>query len=138
MAMEATPVSSSFMDQIRTFWSSLDLKVISERIGGSSAQAVEAVIYFGISFFFGFLFKRFFRFIFISLVLTGLMVFALSYNNFISIDWVAMKAFIGFTPDVDFTTIVRLFGSQLIDWVRENVVVAVASAVGFLLGYILG
>lgn len=138
MAAEPIAVNTTLMDHIKNFWNTFDLKALSEKIGGSSAQAVEAVIYFGISFGIGFLFKKFFRVIFISLIVTGLLVFILSYNNMLTIDWNAIKAFGGFTPEADFHVIVKSLGGQLVDWIKVNVIAAVAAAVGFLLGYMLG
>lgn len=138
MAVETATTTSSCMDYIKGFWNAFDLKALSSRIGGSSAQAVEAVVYFGVSFLIGFLFKKYFKIIFISLVVAGLLVFVLHHNNMLTIDWAAIKACGGFGPEADMHTIVKSFGMQLVDWIKENVLVAIASAVGFLLGYTLG
>lgn len=137
MATEVV-VSTSFMDKIRGFWNSFDIKELSSKIGGSSAQAVEAVLYFGLSFVIGFFFKKYFKILFISLVVAGFLVFALHYNNMLTIDWTAIKAFGGFGPEADIHIIVKSLGMQLVDWVKNNVLAAVAAAIGFLLGYMLG
>lgn len=129
---------ASFMDQIKSFWNSFDLKAVSEKIGGSSAQAVEAIIFFGLSFAAGLVFKKYLKIIFVSSIIAALLVFALHYNNMVTIDWSALKGLFGFTPEVEVQTIAKTIGMNLIDWVKLNVLATVTVVIGFLLGYRLG
>ncbi len=129
---------ASFMDQIKNFWNSFDLKAISAKIGGSSAQAVEAIIFFGLSFAAGLVFKKYLKIIFISSIIAALLVFALHYNNMVTIDWSALKGLFGFTPEVEVQTIAKTMGMNLIEWVKLNILPTVTIVIGFLLGYRLG
>ncbi len=136
--MAAESHVTSFMDQIKDFWNSFDLKTMSAKIGGSSAQAVEAIIFFALSFAAGLVFKKYLKIIFISSVIAALLVAALHYNSMVTIDWSALKGFFGFTPEVDVQTIAKIMALNLIDWVKLNILATVTVVIGFLLGYRLG
>lgn len=133
-------VSSTFntaFESLRKFWLQFDLKKWAESIGGSSAQAIQAAVYFSLSFAIGFLFKKYFRFLFVCLVVSGFIVLLLHYNKLVVIDMKAIKAMVGLSggaPSGDMNAIVNRF----FDWVRDNMLFFISSMVGFVIGYKLG
>lgn len=125
---------SSALESVKNFWQNLDLKKWAENIGGSSAEAIEAAIYFGFSFAVGFLFKKYFKFLFASLIVSLILIKVLEYNAFISIDWSAIKTALGVSGSADFNSVVNHF----FDWIKNHLLLFIATSVGFLVGYKLG
>lgn len=121
-------------DSAKKFWYELDIKKWSENIGGSSAEAVEAALYFVLSFASGYLFKKYFKIVFISLVVTLFVIKALEYGHFLTLDWAAIKAFVGIDGTSDFNTLVN----RCFDWIKDHLLLFIASVIGFLVGYKLG
>lgn len=106
-----------------------------QRIGLSLFDAVNVALCFGIMFAAGFLLKRYFQFILGCTVVIGVLAFFLQSNNIISIDWKAFHLFLGFDP---ITSDFKAFFEISIDWVKTNIVVAIAAIAGFLIGYKVG
>ena len=119
---------------MKKFWNDFDIKKWSEQIGGSSAEAVEAALYFCLSFSIGFLFKKYFRFVFTCLIITLFTIKLLEYNQFLVIDWTAIKLFFGVTEAFDFNVMINTFFA----WIKTHLLLFIASTVGFLVGYKLG
>lgn len=132
--MSVAQYANSAIDSVKKFWTDLDIKSWAERIGGSSAEAVEAAIYFGLSFGAGFLFKKYFKLLFICLVVALFMIKSMEYAKFLVIDWTAVKSFFGITGGSDFNTLTN----RCFDWIKEHLLLFIASTIGFLVGYKLG
>ena len=122
------------VDWIKTFWDKIDIKGWAEDIGGGSAEAVEAAIYFGSGFAIGFLFKKYFKFILGTLVIAIILIKVLEYNMVLEIDWEGLNVFMGFDSAADFNTILN----DIFSWIKDNFIVFISSVVGFLIGYKLG
>ncbi len=122
------------LDSVKKFWQEMDIKTWSEQIGGSSAEAVEAAIYFCLSFGVGFLFKKYFKILFICLFISLLMIKTMEYAKFLIIDWVAIKSFFGISGAGDFNAVLNHY----FDWIKAHLLLFVAATVGFLIGYKLG
>ena len=118
----------------KKWWDSLDIKKWSEQIGGSSAEAVEAAIYFCLAFGIGFLLKKYFKLLIACTVVTIFVVLAMEYLKFIAIDWQALKAAAGITPGMSINMVITNF----FDWIKAHILLFVASVVGVLIGYKLG
>ena len=121
----------AWFDVAKKWWSDFSIKSWSERVGGSSAEAIEAGIYFLISFIVGFLFKRYSNYILFSILVTVLVLLGLEYSKFITIDWIALKKIVGMSADGD----AKSFFDQSVEFVKNHLLVTVASTVGFLIGY---
>ena len=135
-AAQAAPASgaSGVLETVKHFFTSFDLKQWAEKIGGSSAEAIEAAVYFGLCFAIGFLFKKHFKVIFMCLAVSAFVVLGLDYLKMIMIDWPAIKASLGISAGMNFNAIVTGF----FDWVKEHLLLFIASVVGFFVGYKLG
>ena len=125
---------TSLIENVKKFWTELDLKKWSESVGGSSSEAVQAAVYFSLSLAVGFLFKKYFRILFACLIITAFMLKACESANFITIDWIAIKTYFGVTPATDFTAVTNAWFA----WIRSNLLIFVSSVVGFMVGYKLG
>ncbi len=136
--MSITSNVNSAVDSLKVFWQQFDLKQWAEGIGGSSAQAVQAAVYFGLSFAIGFLFKKYFRFLFMSLVITTFVIFLLHYNKLVIVDIKAIKALVGMGDGVVGGGDMNAFINRFFDWVRDNMLFFISSVVGFFVGYRLG
>ena len=99
---------SVWWEKVKEFWTMFDLKKWSEQIGGSSSEAIEAAVYFCLSFGIGFLFKKYFKFLFFSLICAVIMIKVLEYNHFLTIDWTAIKDFLGIGGSVDATNLLTV------------------------------
>jgi len=125
---------SSVITTIKNAWNNLDLKQLSEKIGGNSSEAVQAALYFGIAFAAGFFFKKYFKFLFACLVVSLVLIKAFEYNNLLAIDWAGFKNFVGMTKGMG----INAFISAQLAWIKAHVLLFVAAVVGFLIGYRLG
>jgi uncharacterized membrane protein (Fun14 family) len=125
---------SSFLESVKKFWNEVDLKKWSEDIGGSSSEAVEAAMYFGLCFCTGFLFKKYCKIVITCLVFSVILIKVMEYNHLIGIDWNAMSAMFGLESATDFNSLLNLF----FDWIKNHLLLFIASSVGFLVGYKLG
>jgi hypothetical protein len=125
---------SGALESTKKFWHDLDIKKWSEQIGGSSAEAIEAAVYFCLSFAVGFLFKKYFKFIFICLIVSLFIIKGMEYSNFLVVNWDAIKTFFGMTGPTDFNAVVDHF----FDWIKNHLLLFIAATVGFLVGYKLG
>lgn len=132
--MATSEYVTSTLESIKHFWNDLDIKKWSEQIGGSSAEAIEASFYFGLAFAIGFLFKKYFRFLIVCILFSLVMVKAMEYGKFITIDWQTIKTFFGVTGQTDPNGIINHY----FDWIKDHLLLFVAATVGFLVGYKLG
>lgn len=123
-------------DKVKTFWSEFDIKEWSQNVGGSYSEAIQAAIYFSVSFAVGFILKRHFKFIFGCLIVSFLLIKGMEYYKLLEIDWVAVKDLFGITPDK--TDIISPIMNVSVNWIKANLVAAISILVGFLIGYKLG
>jgi hypothetical protein len=126
--------AQTFLEHVRRLWNEFDLKEWSERIGGSSAEAIQAVVYFVVSFACGFILKKYFKFIFTCLLTSFLLIMLMHFVHFVMIDWIAIKAFFGITGQTDFNALVN----HQIDWIKDHILISIATLIGFIVGYKLG
>jgi uncharacterized membrane protein (Fun14 family) len=112
---------------IKDWWSGLG---ITEWFT-SSTDAVTVAVSFVSSFAVGFLFKKYLKFIFLCLVVSVLLIKGLEYYKILDVDWQALNTFLGLEPTETFSGIT----SKAFAWVKTHVIVSIASAVGFLIGY---
>lgn len=125
---------SSIMASIKDAWNNLDLKKLSEKIGGNSSEAVQAALYFGIAFAAGFFFKKYFKFLFACLLVSLVTIKIFEFNSWLTIDWSGIKNFIGMTQGVSINALI----STHVAWIRAHVLLFISAVVGFLIGYRLG
>jgi uncharacterized membrane protein (Fun14 family) len=118
----------------KKIFSDFDLKKWAEQIGGSSAEAIEAAVYFGLSLSIGFLVKKYFKVIFICLVISLFVVLGLDYLKLIAIDWPAIKNSLGISASTDLNALITSF----FDWIKAHLLLFISSVVGFFIGYKLG
>lgn len=132
--MALSDTFSNGVNWVKDSWSNFNLREISHKIGGTSAEAVQAAIYFGLSFSVGFLFKKYFKFVFGCLLASIVVIKVMEYNQLLNIDWEGIKLFLGLEQGADFNVLVN----NIFDWIKRNILLFVASTVGFLVGYKLG
>lgn len=127
---------SSVIEIAKNFWQNFDIQKWAETVGGSSAEAVVAAAYFFLSFGTGFIFKRYFKYLFICLIFTVFVIKAMEYKEFMIIDWDSVEQWLGWNQGQPFSlgTVSDLFFA----WLKDHLLVAIASFVGFLIGYKLG
>ena len=126
--------ANSFLETTKKHWQELDLKKWTQDLGGSSSEAVQAAVYFGLSLAIGYLFKKYFKFIFVCLFVSVFIIKAMEFGHLLTIDWVAIKTMLGLSSSSDFNSTLNLF----FIWIRKNLLLFIASVVGFLVGYKLG
>lgn len=132
--MSFTDSINSVFDAIKTNWQKVDLKKWSHDIGGSSAEAVHAALYFVLAFGSGFLLKKYFRYLVSGLIIAVIAIKVLEYNKVLSIDWAAVKALTGVGSTADLNVVANNF----VAWIKNNIFLFGATVIGLLLGYKLG
>ena len=132
--MDVAGTFGSIIDRLKELWEKINIKEWAEKIGGTSSDAIQAAIYFGVGFAVGFLFKKYFKFLFFSLSIAVILILVLQYNKVLDIDWEALNILLGFEPTADVGSIMN----SMFDWIKANLLIFVSSAVGFLIGYKLG
>ncbi|MCB9493225.1 MAG: FUN14 domain-containing protein [Epsilonproteobacteria bacterium] len=134
-APETTPnQTTTFIDQIKNFFQDFDLKQWAQDMGGSSAQAIEAAFYFGLSFATGFLFKKYFKSIFICLIVSIFLIKGMEYSGLLTVDWTALQANLGITSADNVNAMIN----NAFEWIKNNLLLFCSASIGFLLGYKLG
>lgn len=126
------------MDKVKGFWNDFDLQKWSHKIGGTptAAEAIQAGIYFCISFGIGYFLKKYFKTIILSLLISAIIIKGMEYYKLLEIDWNVVKNLLGVTPDKKDPLTLLL--QNLVEWIKNNVIIAIASFVGFILGYRIG
>lgn len=100
----------------------------------STSKMLELLAYFGVGFFVGFLLKKYFKYIFIAILILALSLFVLQNINVVSIDWMKIRQITGVSPE---DTIGSLFQVYL-EWVKQNILIISTGFVGLLIGYKIG
>ena len=118
------------LDNVREFFSSFDLDAKLESMGITYSVPVQAALCFGFGFAVGFLFKKSFKILLVSLIVTCLIIMFLESYGVLTMDWPALKALTGFAPEATVQSMVM----SAFDWIRENILVFGAGLIGFLLG----
>ncbi len=121
----------SLIDKIKLWWADFNLQTLSEKIGGSSAEAIQAAIYFGVAFVSGFLFKKYAKFLLILLVVIVASIKILEYNDLITLHWETFHSVTGIATPLDYNALMK----SSFAWVKQNILLTVAAALGFLVGY---
>ena len=131
MAEKAVP--QGLIDSVK---GKVDWTGLKSKLDFTQAQMVEMATYFGIGFFSGFLFKKYAKYLIVSIIV---LVAALNYFNaseFLTINWNNVYSFLS----ID--TSIGDFGGHLYNivssWVKNNVAVSVSLSIGFLVGYKVG
>lgn len=135
--MELTKTLQTFFDSVKNMWLQFDLKAWANNLGGSSSQAILAAVYFGLSFAIGYLFKKYFKFLFMSLIVAGFVIVLAHYNGLITINMGAIKNLFGIGTKVTGGD-VNILINRFFDWVRDNLLYFISCVVGFFVGYKLG
>jgi uncharacterized membrane protein (Fun14 family) len=134
MMVQVQEMTKTFIDRIKEFFANFDLGSWLESIGIPYTLPVQAALCFGTGFAIGFLFKKFFKTFFFGFILAILLIKFLEYQNVLIIDWQAVYSMFGIAPGADTQAVIQgLFG-----WIKENIVVFLATLIGFLLGCKLG
>lgn len=120
-----------FFESARKFWQEFDLKKWADGVGGSSAEAVMATVYFLLSFAVGFLCRKYFKYVFICVLFTFFTIKGLEYVKIIYVDWRAIRYVTGMVTGGN------LF-ETIFSWIRMHLLLFVATVIGFLVGYKLG
>ena len=128
--MDINKAFTTFIEWLKEIWHKINIKEWSENVGGSSAQAVQAAIYFGIFFALGFLLKKYLKFILISFIFSLVWLVILQYNNVIAFNRQAFNVMLGFDPSAD----AGLIMNSTLGWIKSNVIIVLASVIGFLIG----
>lgn len=121
----------SGVDNVKHWWNDFSLQSLSERIGGSSAEAVQAALFFGIAFVSGFLFRKYATLLVIVFIALVISIKTLEYNELITLHWDNFYTLTGLEAPVEFNTLMKISFA----WVKQNILLTVAASLGFLVGY---
>ncbi|KKP35664.1 MAG: hypothetical protein UR26_C0003G0137 [candidate division TM6 bacterium GW2011_GWF2_32_72] len=115
---------------------SLSWEQLEAKYGITQARLIEFASYFGIGFFAGFLFKKYFLQVLFYVLLITAVLFGLYYFDLITIDWTKVKALLGIKEvSVEATSTVA---NKYFEWAKANIVLIISAFLGFILGFKLG
>ncbi|OGB83935.1 hypothetical protein A3F66_02215 [candidate division TM6 bacterium RIFCSPHIGHO2_12_FULL_32_22] len=100
----------------------------------NSKKVIEILTFFAIGFSSGFLLKKYFKYVFISVLVVLLAVFLLENSGFIHVDWSKIRGFIGISSA---DTVDSVF-NVIINWIKSNILLTISGALGFIIGYKVG
>lgn len=131
MDSNAPEKAASWFDTVKEY---TRFDELSDRINLSSQQFIEIVTYLGISFFVGFLFKKYFRHFFVAIaaIIVALVVFEAL--EVITIDWVQLRQMTGVSPQETLGGLVSMW----IEIAKLNLAIVVSIVIGFFIGYKVG
>jgi len=129
---------NSLIESIKNFWSEFDFRAWTEKIGANSGEAFETAIYFGLSFAVGFFLRRYGRHVLFALIVSVFIIKGLEHFNFLTIDWDTIKTAFGIGLDPDGGLAQQSVIATAAEWIKANVILSIAAAVGFLIGYKVG
>ncbi len=135
VAPNATPkgAPTDLVGEVKEFLANLDLDNWFAKMGATPAGI--AAMCFAAGFAIGFLFKRYFKFLFATAIIAVAIIMFLHTKNMVVIDWVALSQYIGF--DVEQISISTAINTTW-DWIKHNALVFVSTLSGFMIGYKLG
>lgn len=122
---------AAFFESVKKFWQDFDLKKWADSIGGASAEAIMAVVYFMLSFAAGFLCRKYFKYIFICCIFAFFTIKGLEFIKVITVDWRAIRYLTGMVTGGNFF-------NTFFMWIKAHLLLFIAATVGFLVGYKLG
>jgi uncharacterized membrane protein (Fun14 family) len=128
MEAQTTTVTHSFFDTFK-----VKIQDLLAQFKFSWKTITELAVGFGAGFLLGFLVKRYARQVIVLLVLFSVVLIGLEYFNFISIDWTAIKNFIGLP-----TQTLESIAQEYFTWAKEHILTVVTGLIGFLIGYKVG
>lgn len=135
VAPQVAPKGLKVPAQLSQAWESvkfrLNLDAVAAKIGLTAEQMLEIGAYLCIGFFTGFLFRKYFRFLFFLVLLVGLTVFGLDYLHVAPVDWAALRALFGLQQVASVDTVFN----TVVAWVRANLAIVLSGTIGFLIGY---
>lgn len=127
----AQPAGAGFLATLKT---KLNLDALMAKLNLTSEKMLEVGAYLGIGFFTGFLFKKYFKYLFIIVVSVILAVVGLEYVGVIKVDWIGLRSICGLQRVDSVDTVVN----TCLAWVRVNLALVLSWFVGFLIGYKVG
>lgn len=92
------------------------------------------VFYFGSGFLSGFLCKKFGKYFFFTLVVGSIAIYLLQYAHVISLDMDRLRSLLGLTQEDSIDAIIRHY----FDWISNNLIYSILTAIGFIIGYKIG
>ena len=132
-AVEKTGFLATVMQKVKDFFAQFDFQQWLDNMRSTTAGT--AVLFFGAGFAIGFLFKKYFKFLFGCILVTSLFLLFLYYNSVITFDWPALYRALCIDPaQVQVDTFLGMYW----EWVKANVLVTVSTLIGFIVGYKLG
>ena len=123
--------AGGIIESVKEWAQSFDAEKI---FGPSSSDAVQVAVGFVSFFAIGFLFKKYLKFIFMSLLFSLLIIKGLEYYKVLDVDWEALNTLLGFEPQMSLSEL----GNKALEWVKVNLVITASSLLGFFVGYKLG
>jgi len=116
-----------------TFKEKLNVENLAKKFDLSKEKIITLVLYLGAGFIFGFLFKKYLRYVFVlALIIVG--IYALQKTGAITftVDWVRMNEVFGIKgiPQIDGNVFSIFWG-----WIKANLAVSISFLLGFIIGW---
>lgn len=122
------------VDSIHGFFARLGVDAWLAKMNIDSAEVIRDGLGFFMGMMLGFISKKYFKIMLITFCVTIAIIKGLEYQNLLKLDYAGFKNFIGIDSAATFTS----FGSDILIWIKENMVATTCTALGFLIGFKIG
>ncbi len=133
--MNGIPVQTT-VPVAQSWWQSLQqyIEQLFQKFNLTSRDIIHVLSFLCVGFVTGYLLKKYFKYFFVVTVAVILSVILLDRFGVIMINWSNMQQVTGVDPH----STVQQCGQQLFVLVRDNVVLALTTFIGFVIGYSVG
>jgi uncharacterized membrane protein (Fun14 family) len=131
LPIPAAPIKNGFLEILKE---KISFAVIKEKLNISKEQFVELATYFAIGFFTGFLFKKYARYLIISLILLALALKYMESSGLITLHWDKIQSVVTVNQTGGFEQLYHV----AVEWVKAHVSLSISLVVGFIVGYKVG
>lgn len=129
--LSKTQPQTSWIEHIK---STFDLEKFIKSFDLSFNGVMNLMVYLCAGFFFGFFFKKCMRYLFLSIMISCIALYALNMFQIITIDIVKLKAMAGIQQSDTLQTL----GNVYLEWMKNNIPIVLSTSIGFLIGYKVG
>jgi len=125
-----TPVEKGWFEALKE---KLNIENLTKKFDLSKEKIITLLLYLGAGFIFGFLFKKYFRYVFVlALIIVGIYALQKTGAITVTVDWTRMNEVFGIKgiPQIDGNMFSIFWG-----WIKANLAVSISFLLGFIIGW---
>ena len=131
VTIPVAPIKKGFLEILKE---KINFEVLKEKLNISKEQFVELATYFGIGFFTGFLFKKYARYLVISLILLAIALKYMESSGLITLHWDKIQTVVTVNQTAGFEPLYHV----CLEWIKNHIALSISLVVGLIFGYKVG